>query len=180
MTSLPLCGPRFSDLRARPESHHSLTWEPDLVSEKRNSVSDKIYFHIWEHAKAVRDFLDQRPLPFCPQAKCCTFLQDPLRYTVNVLHLQYRVQEKHFQPLTPAQNGRSATTRLRILTNRPRRPARTELSRSDKRTVKKLKVRIEHSTAGETQWQQQPRSSVRFSPKTKHFVVSVLSSEKVD
>ena len=71
MTSLPLCGPRFSDLRARPESHHSLTWEPDLVSEKRNSVSDKIYFHIWEHAKAVRDFLDQRPLPFCPQAKCC-------------------------------------------------------------------------------------------------------------
>ena len=157
-------------LRAHPESYHSLTWEPSLVPNKSNNVSVKIHFPVWEHAKAVRDFLDQKFLPFCPQAKYYVFLQDPLHYTINVPYLQYKAQEKLFQSLTPAQNGRLATTRLRILANQPHRPARIELSGSDRRAVGKLKVRIEQLTAGEKllQWDQ-----VFYSPEGERIVRTV-------
>ena len=67
---------------------------------------------------------------------------------------QYKVQEKHFQSLIPAQTDPSVTTHLRILANRPDRPARIELSGLDKKTIGGLKVRIEQLTAGEKllQW----------------------------
>jgi hypothetical protein len=141
-------------IRAHPENYHSLTWEPNLVPNENGKVSVKIHFPVWEHAKAVHDFLDQMPLPFCPQAKFDVSLQDPLHYTMHVPYLQYKAQEKLFRSLIPAQNDRSATARLRILANQPHRPARIELSGSDKKTVGKLKVRIEQLTAGEKlpQW----------------------------
>ena len=46
------------------------------------------------------------------------------------------------------------TTRLRILANQPSRPARIELSGSDKKSIGKLKVSIEQLNAGKKlpQW----------------------------
>ena len=139
---------------AHPKGDQSLTWEQDLVPNEHGKVSAKIHFPTWDHAKVVRDFLDQKPLPFCPQAKYYVFLQNPLHYTMHVPYLQYKAQEKLFKSLTPAQNGPSATARLRILSNQPHRPTRIELSGSDKKTIGKLKVRIEQLTAGEKlpQW----------------------------
>ena len=141
-------------IRAHPQAYHSVTYESNLTPNDRGLVSVKINFPTWEHARAVRDFLDQKPLPFCPQAKYFVFLPDPLHYTIHVPYPQYKAQEKLFQSLIPAQTGRTATTRLRILANQPSRPARIELSGSDKKTIGKLKVRIEQLTAGEKlpQW----------------------------
>ena len=141
-------------VEAHPEDHESVTYEPCLVLNERGVVSVKIHFPTWEHAKVVRDFLDQKPVPLCPQAKYFVFLPDPLHYTIYIPYPQYKAQEKLFQSLMPAQNDPSATTHLRILANRPDRSARIELSGSDKKTIGRLKVRIEQLTAGEKlpQW----------------------------
>jgi len=139
---------------AHPGNHQSLTYEPNLVPNERGAVSVKIQFPTWEHAKAVHDSLDQKSLPLCAQAKLFVSLPDPLQYTIWVPYPQYKAQEKLFQSLIPAQNDRSATTRLRILANRPSQPARIELSGSDKKNIGGLKVRIEQLTSGEKlpQW----------------------------
>jgi len=141
-------------VEAHPGNHQSVTWEPNLVPNEHGMVSVKIHFPAWDHAKVVHDFLDQKPLPLCAQAKCFVSLPDPLHYTIHVPYPQYRAQEKLFQSLIPAQNDRSATARLRILANQSDRPARIELSGSDKKTVGRLKVRIEQLIAGEKlpQW----------------------------
>ena len=141
-------------LRAHPQGYNSVTYEPNLVPNERGVVSAKIHFPTWEHAKAVRDFLDQKPLPFCAGMKYFTFLPDPLHYTMHVPRPQYKAQEKLFQSLIPTPTNGPATTRLRILTHQPGRPARIELSGSDKKTVGRLKVRIEQLTSGEKlpQW----------------------------
>ncbi|KAF9644031.1 hypothetical protein BDM02DRAFT_3190973 [Thelephora ganbajun] len=139
---------------AYPGNHQSLTWEPNLVPNEHGAVSVKIHFPTWDDAKAVHDFLDQKPLPLCAQVKYFVSLPDPLHYAIHVPHPQYKAQEKLFQSLIPAQNDRSATTRLRILANQSDRPARIELSGSDKKTIGRLKVRIEQLVAGEKlpQW----------------------------
>ena len=139
---------------AHPGNHQSLTYEPNLVPNEHGLVSVKIQFPTWEHAKAIHDSLDQKPLPLCAQMKFFVSLPDPLRYAIWVPYPQYKAQEKLFQSLIPTQNDRSATTRLRILANRPGQAARIELSGSDKKTIGKLKVRVEQLTAGEKlpQW----------------------------
>ena len=139
---------------AHPENHQSITYEPNLVPNEHGVVSVKIHFPTWEHAKVVHDSLDQKPVPLCPQAKYFVFLPDPLHYTISVPYPQYKAQEKLFQSLIPAQNDRTATTHLRTLATRPDRSARIELSGSDKKTIGRLKVRIEQLTAGEKlpQW----------------------------
>ena len=139
---------------AHPENHQSITYEPNLVPNEHGVVSVKIHFPTWEHAKVVHDSLDQKPVPLCPQAKYFVFLPDPLHYAIYVPYPQYKAQEKLFQSLIPAQNDRTATTHLRTLATRPDRSARIELSGSDKKTIGRLKVRIEQLTAGEKlpQW----------------------------
>ena len=135
-------------------NHQPTSWEPNLIPNEHGMVSVKIHFAAWDHAKAVHDLLDQKPLPLCAQAKCFVSLPDPLHYAIHVPYPQYRAQEKLFQSLIPSQNDRSATARLRILANQSDRPARIELSGSDKKTVGRLKVRIEQLIAGEKlpQW----------------------------
>jgi len=139
---------------AHPRNHESLTWEPNLAPNEHGKVSVKIHFPTWEHAKAVHDSLDQKPLPLCEQMKLFVSLPDPLHYAISLPYPQYKAQEKLFQSLVPDQNDRSATTRLRILATQSDRPARIELSGSDKKTIGKLKVRIEQLIAGEklSQW----------------------------
>lgn len=132
-----------------PGGHLSLTWEPHLTPNEHNNVFVKIHFPTWERAKVVRDFLDQRPISFCLQLKYFVILPDPLHYAIHVPYPQYKAQEKLFKELIPAEKDRSATTRLRILANQPPRPARIELSGSDKKAIGGLKVRIEQLTAGE-------------------------------
>jgi len=141
-------------IEAHPQGHRSVTYEPNLVPNERGAVSAKIHFLTWEHAKVVRDFLDQKPLPLCAEAKYFAFLPDPLHYTMRVPYPQYKAQEKLFQSLIPTPTDRETTTRLRILADQPGRPARIKLSGSDKKTVGRLKVRIEQLTAGEKlpQW----------------------------
>lgn len=141
-------------MNTHPEDYGLVTWEHNLLPNKHGLVSAKISFPNWDHAKTIHDVLDQKPLPFCGQAKCFASLTDPLQYAVHVPYLQYKAQEKLFQSLIPAQKDRTATTRLRILANRLDRPARIELSGSDKKTIGKLKVRIEQLIAGEKllQW----------------------------
>ena len=141
-------------IESHPENYQSVTWEPNLVPNEYGKVSVKIHFPTWEHAKIIHDFLDQKPLPLCAQAKCFVSLPDPLHYAISVPYPQYRAQENLFRSLIPAQNDRSATARLRILANQPDRPARIELSGSDKKTIGRLKVRIEQLIAGEKlpQW----------------------------
>ena len=132
----------------------NLIWEPNLVVNEHGLVSVKIHFPTWAHAKAVRDSLDQMPLPFCPQVKIFASLPDPFHYSINVPYPQYKAQENLFQSLTPTRNGRTTTTHLRIYANQPDRHAHLELSGSDKKTVGRLKVRIEQLIAGEKlpQW----------------------------
>ena len=139
---------------AHPGDHQSITFEPNLAPNEQGMVSVRVQFPTWEHAKAVRDFLDQKPLRLCEQAKLFASLPDPLHYTIFIPYYQYKAQEKLFQSLIPNQNDRLATTRLRILATRPDRSARIELSGSDKKTIGRLKVRIEQLTVGEklTQW----------------------------
>ena len=139
---------------AFPRNLESLTWEPNLTPNEHGKISAKIHFPTWEQAKAVHDFLDRKPLPLCAQVKFFASLPDPLHYAVSVPYPQYKAQEKLFQSLTPAQNDRSATARLRILAAQSDRPTRIELSGSDKKTIGKLKVRIEQLIAGERlpQW----------------------------
>ena len=141
-------------LVARLGNHEAVTWEPNLVPNERGLVSVKIGSPTWDHAKAVHDFLDQKPLPGCPQVKCFAFLPDPLHYAIYVPYPQYKAQEKLFQSLVPARSDRTATTHIRIRSDRPGQPARIELSGSDKKTIGKLKVRIEQLIAGEklAQW----------------------------
>ena len=141
-------------VEAHPNNFDSLTWEPNLVPNEYGKVSVRIHFPTWEDARVVRDFLDQKPLPLCAQAKCIASLPDPLHYAIFVPHSQYKAQEKLFQSLIPTENGRSAAARLRILPNQSDRPARIELSGSDKKTIGRLKVRIEQLIAGEKlpQW----------------------------
>ena len=136
-------------INAHPEDYGSVTWEHNLVADKHGLVSAKICFPTWDHAKIVHDVLDQKLLPLCGQAKCFASLTDPLRYAIHVPYPQYKAQEKLFQSLIPAQKGRTVTTRLRILATQPDRPARIELSGSDKKTIGRLKVRIEQLIAGE-------------------------------
>ena len=140
--------------RAHRQGHHSVTYEPNLVPDERDVVSAKIHLSTREHARVVRDFLDQEPLPFCPEKKYSTFLPDPVHYTMDVPYSQYKAQEKLFQSLVPTPTDDSTTPLLRILADQPGRPARVELSGSDKKVVGGLKVRIEHLTAGEKlpQW----------------------------
>ena len=135
-------------------NHQSVTYEPNLVPNENGMVSVKIHFPTWEHAKVIRDFLDQRSLPLCAHAKLFVFLSDPLHYATHVPPHQYKAQENLFRSLIPAQDDRSATVRLRILTGQPDRPPRIELSGSDKKTIGRLKVRIEQLVAGEKlpQW----------------------------
>jgi len=142
--------------RAHPQDHHLVTYEPNLIPNERGVISADVRCSTWEHAKAVHDFLDQKPLPFCEEINYSTFLPYPLHYTMHVPYLQYKAQEKLFQSLIPTQSDRSATTRLHILANQPGRPARIELLGSDKKAVGRLKVRIENLTAGEKlpQWSQ--------------------------
>ncbi|KAF9784959.1 hypothetical protein BJ322DRAFT_798599 [Thelephora terrestris] len=137
-----------------PGNYEAVTWESNLVANERGLVSVKIQFPTWDHAKVVHDFLDQKPLPLCPQVKYFVFLPDPLHYTIYVPHPQYKAQEKLFQSLMPAQYDRTATTHLRIRADQPDRAARIELSGSDKKTIGRLKVRIEQLIAGEklVQW----------------------------
>jgi hypothetical protein len=139
---------------AHPENNDAVTWEPNLVVNEHNSVSTKIHFPTWDRAKTVYDLLDQKPLPVCPHAKCFVSLPDPLHYSIPVPYLQYKAQEKLFQSLVPTKNDRTATARLRILANQPDRPARIELSGSDKKIIGSLKVRIEQLVTGEKlpQW----------------------------
>ena len=141
-------------INAHPEDYELVTWEHNLAPDKHGLVSAKIHFPTWDHAKTVRDVMDQKLLPLCGQAKCFASLTDPLHYAVHVPYLQYKAQEKVFRSLLPAQNGRTATAHLRILANQPDRHARIELSGSDKKTVGRLKVRIEQLIAGEKlpQW----------------------------
>ena len=141
-------------LEAYPRNYESLIWEPNLVPNEHGKISVKIYFPTWEYAKAVHDFLDQKPLPLCTQAKYSVFLRDPLHYTIHVPYPQYKAQEKLFQSLIPTQSDRLATTHLRILATHPDRSARIELSGSDKKIIGRLKVRIEQLIAGEKlpQW----------------------------
>ena len=141
-------------VEAHPGDNQSVTYEPNIAPNERGMVSVKITFPTWEHAKVVRDSLDQKPVTFCPQTKYFVFLPDPLHYTIHVPYPQYKAQEKLFQSLTPPQNDPLVTTRLRIHANRPDRPAWIELSGSDKKAIGKLKVRIDRLTAGEKlpQW----------------------------
>ena len=141
-------------IKAHPLRYHLATYEPILVPNDRGAVSVKIRFPTWEHANTVRNFLDQEPLPFCTQAKYSVFLPYPLHYTIHVPYLQYKAQENLFQSLIPARNDRFAIARLHIYANRPGRSVRIELSGSDKKTIGRLKVRIEQLTAGEklSQW----------------------------
>ena len=141
-------------INAHPEDYGSVTWEHNLVPDKHGLVSTKIHFPTWDHAKTIRDVLDQKILPLCGQAKCFVSLTDPLHYAIHVPYPQYKAQVKLFQSLIPAQNGRTAPAHIRILANQPDRPARIELSGSDKRAVGKLKVRIEQLITGEKlpQW----------------------------
>ena len=160
---------------AHPENHQLLTYEPNLVPNEHGIVSVKIHFPTWEHARDVRDFLDQKPLPLCPQANLFVSLPDPLQYTICVPHPQYKAQEKLFQSLIPAQNDRSATTHLRILAYRQDRPARIELSGSDRKTIGGLKVRIEQLTAGEKllQWDR-----VFYGPEGEKFLEKVNNESR--
>jgi RNA recognition motif-containing protein len=162
-------------VQAHPEHHQSLTYEPNLVPNENGVVSTKITFLTWEHAKAVRDFLDQKPLPLCAQAKFFVSLPDPLHYTAYVPYPQYKAQEKLFQSLIPDQTDRSATTHLRILANQPNRAARIELSGSDKNTIGKLKVRIEQLTAGEKLPQWDP---VFYGPEGERFLEKVYEESR--
>ena len=141
-------------IRAHPQGHHSVTYELNLVPNERGMISAKIHFSTWEHARAVRDFLDEMPLPFYTEANYSTFLPDPVHYTMDVPYPQYKAQEELFRPLIPTPTDQSATTHLRILADQPDQPTRIELSGSDKKAVGRLKVRIEHLTAGEklSQW----------------------------
>ena len=136
-------------IRAHPQSHHSVTYEPNLSPNEHGVVSANIHFSTREHARVVRDFLDQKPLPFYPEKKYSIFLPDPLHYTMRVPYPQYKAQKKLFHSLIPTPADREATTRLRILVDQPGQPARIELSGSDKKTVGRLKVRIEQLTTGE-------------------------------
>ena len=134
--------------KAFPENFEAVTWEPNLVANERGFVSAKLHFPTWHHAKTVHDFLDQKPLPVCPQLKCFTFLPDPFHYAIHVPRSQYKAQEKLFQSLIPPQNDRTAATHLHIRSNQPNRPVRIELSGSDKKTIGRLKVRIEQLLTG--------------------------------
>lgn len=158
-----------------PGNYDGVTWEPNLAVNEHGLVSVKIHFPTWDHAKAVRDFLDQRPLPLCSQAKCFASLPDPLRYVVCVPFPQYKAQEKLFQSLIPAQNDRTATTHLRIYATQSDRPARIELSGSDKKTIGKLKVRIEQLVAGEKlpQWDR-----VFYGPEGEAFLKKVHTESR--
>ena len=138
----------------RTGNHEAVTWEPNLVADGRGLVSVKIHFPTWDHAKTVHDLLDQKPLPLCPHVKYFVSLPDPLHYVIHVPYPQYKAQEKRFESLIPTQNDRTATARIRILSDQPDRPARIELFGSDKKTIGRLKVRIEQLIAGEKlpQW----------------------------
>jgi RNA recognition motif-containing protein len=162
-------------VKAHPENHQSLTYEPNLIPNEHGAVSVKIHFPTWDHAKVVRDFLDQKPLPLCPQMRFFAFLLDPLHYTTHVPYPQYKAQEKLFQSLIPDKNDRSATTHLRILANQPNKGARIELSGSDKKTIGKLKVRIEQLTAGEKlpQWDR-----VFYGPEGERFLEKVYGESR--
>lgn len=141
-------------IEALPDNFGATTWEPNLVPNQRGLVSVKIHFPTWEHAKSVHDFLDQKPLPLCPHAKCFVSLPDPFHYAIHLPYSQFKAQERLFRSLIPVKNDRKAAARLRILPNQPDRPARIELSGSDKKTIGRLKVRIEQLIAGEKlpQW----------------------------
>jgi len=161
--------------RAHPQGHDSVTYEPNLVPNERGVISAKIHFSTWEYAKAVRDFLDQKPLPFCEEIEYSTFLPDPLHYKMRVPYLQYKAQEKLFQSLIPTPTDHPATTRIRILEDQPGQPVHIELSGSDKKTVGRLKVRIEQLAAGEklAQWDQAFSSA-----KGERFLVNVNSESQ--
>ena len=139
-------------IRVHPQARLLVTYEFNLTPNEQGLVSAKIRFPAREHAEAFRDFLDQRPLPFCAQAKFYVFLPDPLHYTIHVPFYQYKSQENLFRALIPTQTDR--TVRLRFLATQQGRPARIELAGSDKKTIGKIKVRIEQLTAGEKlpQW----------------------------
>jgi RNA recognition motif-containing protein len=163
-------------VQAHPENNESVTYETNIVPNEHGVVSAKITFPTWEHAKAVRDFLDQKSLPLCAQVKFfISLLPDPLHYTTYVPFPQYKAQEKLFQSLIPDQNDRSATTRLRILANQPDRAARVELLGSDKKTIGKLKVRIEQLTAGEKLPQWDP---VFYGPEGEKFLEKVYEESQ--
>jgi len=143
-------------IKALPQDHRSVTYEPNLVPGDLGVVSTKIHLSTPEQAKVVRNFLDRKPLPFCEEMKYVTFLPDPLHYRMHVPLPQYKAQEKLFQSLIPTPTYRLPTARLLILADPPDWPARIQLSGSDKKTVGRLKVRIEQLTAGEklSQWNQ--------------------------
>jgi hypothetical protein len=64
-------------VQANPENHQSLTYEPNLVPNENGLVTVKIRFPTWGHAKVVRDFLDQKPVPQCTQTRFFASLLDP-------------------------------------------------------------------------------------------------------
>lgn len=156
-------------------NHKAVTWEPNLVANEHGLVSVKVHFPTWDYAKVVHDLLDQKPLPWCPQAKYFVSLQDPFHWAIYVPYPQFKAQEKLFQSLIPIQNDRTATARLRILANQPDRPARIELSGSDKRTIGRLKVRIEQLVAGEklSQWDR-----VFYGPEGETFLKKVNNESR--
>jgi RNA recognition motif-containing protein len=162
-------------VKAHPENHQSLTYEPNLNPNEHGIVSVKIHFPTRDHAKVVRDFLDRKPLPLCKQMRFFALLLDPLHYTTRVPYLQYKAQKKLFRSLIPDQNDRSATTHLRILANQPNRGARIELSGSDKKMIGKLKVRIEQLTAGEKlpQWDR-----LFYGPEGERFLEKVYRESR--
>ena len=150
-------------IRVHPQARLLITYEFNLTPNEYGLVSAKLHFPAREHAEAFRDFLDQKPLPFCAQARFYAFLPDLPHYTthdshpqynhtIHVPYPQYKAQEKLFQALIPAQTD--CTVRLRILATQQGQPARIELSGSDKKIIGRIKVRIEQLTAGEKlpQW----------------------------
>ena len=161
--------------RAHPQGRDPVTYEPYLTPNGRGMISVRIHFSAWEHAKVVRNFLDQKPLPFCEGIKYSTLLPDPPRCTMHVPYPQYKAQEKLFQSLIPTPTDHSTSTRLYILANQPGRPARIELWGSDKKAIGRLKVRIEQLTAGE----KLPQWSQRFSgAKGERFLAKVNSESQ--
>ena len=157
-------------VEAFPDNYEAVIWEPNLVPDKRGLVSAKLRFPTWSRAKAVHDFLDQKPLPLCPRIKYFVSLPAPFHYTIYVPHPQYKAQQQLFQSLIPARDDRTATAHLRISANQPDRPARIELSGPDKKTIGRLKVRIEQLIAGEKlpQWDR-----VFYGPEGETFLKKV-------
>ena len=139
-----------------PGNYEAVTWEPDLIANEHGLVMVKIHFPHWNHAKAVHDFLDQKPLPLCPQAKYQVSLPDPPQYVVYVPYPRYKAQEELFRSLVPPQDDQTASVCVRIYAPGPDRPARVKISGWDREAMEKLKARIEQLVEGEKlpQWDQ--------------------------